>query len=47
MHCRKEKDMGQHSVARTLIALAAVALAASSAVGAERTVIVEHFTATW
>ena len=37
--------MRQHSVARTLIAFAAVALAASSAVGAERTVIVEHFTA--
>lgn len=39
--------MRHHAVARSIIVLAAVALAASSVIGAERTVVVEHFTATW
>lgn len=39
--------MKQSKVLRTLIALAAVSLAASSVIAAERVVVVEHFTATW
>jgi len=35
------------SVVRTLVVLAAVALAASSVIGAERVMIAELFTATW
>jgi len=32
---------------RALVVLAAISLAASGAIGAERTVLIEHFTATW
>lgn len=39
--------MKNASVLRTIVALAAVSLAASGVVAADRTVIVEHFTATW
>lgn len=37
----------KRSVFTTMVALAAVSLAASSVLGAERMVVVEHFTATW
>jgi hypothetical protein len=43
----KEEEIMGASVKRTLVILAAVALAASSAVGAERTMLNEQFTATW
>jgi hypothetical protein len=39
--------MSNAAIGRVLIALAAVSLAASGAVGADRMVVVEHFTATW
>ena len=38
--------MSTQSVVRNLVALATVAAAASSVIGAERMVIVEHFTST-
>ena len=37
----------KNSVVRTVIVLAAVSMAASGVMGADRTVVVEHFTATW
>jgi hypothetical protein len=43
----EEDLMMQQRAARALVILAAVSLAASGAIGAERTVVVEHFTATW
>jgi len=39
--------MKKTTVDRVLVALAAVALSASSVIGAERMVVIEHFTATW
>jgi len=42
-----EESTMKTSVVRTLIVLAAVSLAASSAVGADRVMLAELFTATW
>jgi len=39
--------MNSHTARVSTVVLAAVALAASSVIAAERTVVVEHFTATW
>jgi len=39
--------MNNATAARLLIALAAVSLAASGVIAADRVVVVEHFTATW
>ncbi len=39
--------MKEMSVIRILVTFAAVSLAASSLIAAERTVVDEHFTATW
>lgn len=43
----EEKLMSRQSVVGVLVLLAAVTLAAGGVIGAERTVVVEHFTATW
>ena len=44
---KEEETTMKESVARTVIVLAAVSMAASGVMGADRTVVVEHFTATW
>ena len=35
------------AILRSLVVVAVVAVAAGNVIGAERTVVVEHFTATW
>ena len=44
---KEEESMMKATVLRTVIVLAAVSLAASSAMGAERMMLNEQFTATW
>jgi hypothetical protein len=44
---KEEESTMKNSVVRTVIVLAAVSMAASGVMGADRTVVVEHFTATW
>jgi len=44
---KEEESTMKNSVVRTVIVLAAVSMAASSVIGAERMVVIEHFTATW
>ena len=44
---KKEESTMRASVIRTVVVLAAISFAASGAVGADRMVMVEHFTATW
>jgi len=42
-----EEEYTMRSVFRMLVVLAAVSLAASSVIGAERVMVAELFTATW
>ena len=44
---KEEESTMKNSVVRTMIVLAAVSMAASGVIGAERMVVIEHFTATW
>lgn len=43
----REEFMMKTAIVRVVVILAAVSLAASSAVGAERVMLAELFTATW
>lgn len=47
MRDQEEEPMTGPAMFRAVVVMAAIALAASNGMGAERMVVVEHFTATW
>jgi hypothetical protein len=47
MRRQEEEPMRGQAMFRSVVVMAAISLAASNVIGAERTVVVEHFTATW